>query len=107
MLIIYQDDVLRKSIDLIKENVFTLKKTRSRRYLAKTITDAVYTDDLALLVNIPASAEQTARSIGLYVNANKTDSMRFKQEGTIFTLSGKALKLVDQFAYLGSNISSS
>ena len=32
--------------------------------------------------------------------------MYFKQEGAISTLSGKALKLINQFAYLGSNISS-
>ena len=32
--------------------------------------------------------------------------MRFKQEGTISTFSGKPLKLRDQFTYLDSNISS-
>ena len=30
----------------------------------------------------------------------------FKQEGAISTLSGKPLKLVDQFTYLGNNVSS-
>ena len=52
------------------------------------------------------SLEQTARGIGLYVNANKIESMSFKQEGTIFILRSEPLKLVDQFTYLGRNISS-
>ena len=42
------------------------------------------------------SLEQAAGGIGLYMNANKTDFMSFKQEGTIFSLSNKPLKLVDQ-----------
>ncbi len=37
--------VLRTSIDKIRENGFELTKKRSRRYPAKTITDANYTDD--------------------------------------------------------------
>ena len=32
--------------------------------------------------------------------------MSFKREGTISTLSGKVLKLTDQFTYIGNNISS-
>ena len=36
----------------------------------------------------------------------KTEFMCFKQEGGIFTSSGKPLKLVDQFIYFGSHISS-
>ena len=45
LFIICQDYVLRTSIDKIKENGFELTKKRSRRYLAKTITDADYGDD--------------------------------------------------------------
>ena len=48
------DNVLRTSIDKIKENGFKLTKERSRRYPAKTITDADYADDIALLANAPA-----------------------------------------------------
>ena len=36
---------------LIKENGFTRKKTKSRRYPAETITDTDYADDIALLAN--------------------------------------------------------
>ena len=40
------------------------------------------------------------------MNANKTEYMCFKWEGTISTLSGRSLKLVDKFKYFGSNVSS-
>ena len=40
--------VLRTSIDKIKENAFELTKKRSRRYPAKTISDADNADDIAL-----------------------------------------------------------
>ena len=43
--------VLKTSIDLIKENGFTLKKARIGWYPAETITDADYADDVALLLN--------------------------------------------------------
>ena len=53
------------------------------------------------------SLEKTAGSTGLLVNANKTEYMHFKREGTITTLSGEPLKLaVDKFTYFGSSVSS-
>ena len=45
LFIICLDYVLRTSIDKIRENGFELRKKRSRRYPAKTITDADYADD--------------------------------------------------------------
>ena len=76
--IICQDNALRTSIDKIKENGFKLTKKRSRRYPAKTITDADYADVIALLANAPAQAEtqlhsleQAAAGIGLHVTAHK------------------------------------
>ena len=39
------------------------------------------------------------------MNENKTKFMRSEQEGVLSTHSGKPLKLIDQFTYLGSNIS--
>ena len=53
----YQEYGLWMSIDQIKENGFTLKYTKSRRYPIETMTDADYTDDLALCANTPAQAE--------------------------------------------------
>ena len=76
--------VLRTSINKIKENGFKLTKEISRRYPAKTITDADYADDIALLANAPAQAktlphslERAAAGIVLHVNAYKTEYMCF------------------------------
>ena len=89
-------------------------KKRSRRYPATTITDADYADDIAILANTPNQAETllhsleqaTAASIGLYVNAHKTEYMCYNQTGDISTLDGTPLKLVDKFTYLGSSVAS-
>ena len=106
LFIICLDYVLRTSIDKIRENGFELTKRRSKRYPAKTITDADYADDLALLANTPNQAEtllhsleRVAAGIGLHVNANKTEYMCYNQTGNIATL-------VDKFTYLGSSVSS-
>ena len=50
---IYQNYVLRTSIDLMNENSLTLEKAKSRRYPARTITDVDNADDIALLGNAP------------------------------------------------------
>ena len=83
------------------------------RYPAKTITDADYADDLALLANTPNQAEtllhsleRAAAGIGLHVNAHKTEYMCYNQTGNIITLDGASLRLVDKFTYLGSSVSS-
>ena len=113
LFIICLDYVLRTSIDKIKENSFELTKKRSRRYPATTITDADYTDDIAILANTPDQAEtllhsleRAAANIGLYVNAHKTEYMCYNQTGDISTREGTPLKLVDQFTYLGSSVES-
>ena len=86
---------------------------RNRRYPAKTITDADYADDIAILTNTPNQAETllhslewAATGIGLYVNAHKMEYMCYNQMGDISTLDGTPLKLVDKFTYLGSSVSS-
>ena len=113
LFIICLDYVLRTSIDKIKENGFELTKIRSRRYLAKTITDADYADDKAILANTPNEAEtllysleRAAAGIGLHVNEHKTEYMCFNRAGKISTLERTSLKLVDKFTYLGSSVSS-
>ena len=113
LFIICLDYVLRTSIDKIKENGFELTKKRSRRYPATTITDADYADDIAILANTPDHAEtllhsleRAAASIGLHVNAHKTEYMCYNQTGDISTLEGIPLKLVDKFTYLGSSVES-
>ena len=113
LFIICLDYVLRTSIDKIKENGFKLTKERSRRYPAKTINDADYVDDIALLAYTPTLAEtlllgleRDAADIGLHVNAHKTEYMGFNQTGDISTLNCSSLKLVDKFNYLGNSVSS-
>ena len=110
---LYHLSRLRTSMDKIKENGFKLTKKRSRRYPAKTITEADYADDIALPANSPAQAEillhsleRTSAGIGLHINAHKTEYMCFSQTGDISTLNGSSLKLVDKFTYLGSSVSS-
>ena len=63
LFIICLDYVLRTSIDKTKENGFKLTKKSSRWYPGKTITDADYADDIAILVNAPAQAETQAHSL--------------------------------------------
>ena len=63
LFIICLDYVLRTSIDKMKENGFKLTKERGRRYHAKTITDADYADDIALVANAPTQAETLLRSL--------------------------------------------
>ena len=65
------------------------KKKRSRRYLAKTITDADYADDIALRANTPNQAEtllhsleRAAAGIDLHVNAYKTEYMCLIKQAT-------------------------
>ena len=86
------------------------KKARSRQYPTEAIKDTDYADDLVLLANTPAQAEslqhsleQAAGSISHYMNSIEFTCFKWKR--AISTLSVSPLKL-DQFTYLGSNISS-
>ena len=69
--------------------------------------------DIVILANTPNqtktllhSLERAAPSIGLHVNAHKTEYMCYNQTGDITTLDGTPQKLVDKFTYLRSSISS-
>ena len=82
LFIICLDFVLRMSIDKMKDNGFKLAKEISRRYLAQTIMDADYANDIVLLANIPIQAktllhslERAAAGIGLHIKADKTKYM--------------------------------
>ena len=93
LFIICLDYMLRTSIDKIRENSFELTKKRSRRYPAKTITDADYAYDIAILANTPNQAKTLLHSlewatagIGLHVNAHKMEYMSYNQTSEISTL---------------------
>ena len=84
LFIICLDYVLRTPINKIRENASKLSKKRSRTYPTKTITNANYTDDIALLANTPNQAETLLHSLerattgtSLHVNAHKTEYMCF------------------------------
>ena len=88
----------------------SMAKAKIRRYPARTITDADYTDYGAILANTPTQAlsllhslERAANGIGFHANADKAEYTCFNQRPDISTLKGGPLKLVD---YLGSSISS-
>ena len=73
----------------MKDNGFKLTKERSRSYLAKTITDADYSDDIALLAETRIQAEtlvyrlkRPGGGIGLHVDADKMEYMCFNQRAT-------------------------
>ena len=111
LFIICLDYVLRTSIDIMKDNGFKMVKERCRIYPAQTITDADYDDNIALLANTRDQAEnqlhsleRAAASIGLYVNADKTEYMCFNQRGDISTPNSSSLKLVDDFTYQGNSV---
>ena len=106
LLLIILYDVLWTSEDLMKENT---KKGRNKRYLAET--EAVFIDYLPLIANTFAQGEKLLRSlqqgrkgIGLDMKSDKTNAC-FNQNISS-SLNDKPLKLVDQFIYLGSSISS-
>ena len=113
LFVICLDYVLRISVDKCNEYGLTLELARSRRFHTKKITDADYTDDLALLSDNSYNAqkllhilEKSAAFIGLHVNATKIKYMCYNQVGAIETLNETLLKKVDDFVYLGSNIAS-
>ena len=63
LFIICLDYVLRTSIAKIKENSFELTKKRSRRYPSKTIADADYADDIAILANTLTQVQTQLHSL--------------------------------------------
>ena len=92
---------------------FQADKEKKQKYPAKTITDADYADDIAILANTPNQAEtllhsleRAAAGISLYVNAHKTEYMCYNQIGDISTLDGTPLKQVGKFTDLGSSVAS-
>ena len=115
LFVICLDYALRKAFDSDKELGFTLSKRRSRRYPSVKITDADYADDLAIISDYLTDGtvllhklEETASEIGLYVNAKKTEFICLNQQhsGSIKSLNNNNIFAVEEFTYLGSNISS-
>ena len=109
LLIICLDYVLWTSLDLRKENSFTVKRQRTRWYPAETITDADYADDIALLANTPTQADTRYLVCSRQQEALISTWMQTKRitcvlkRGVISTRNGEHLKFIDKFTYLDSN----
>ena len=77
--------------------------------------DADYADDSAVLAYVLKDAtfllhsiERTAKEIGLYLDADKTEFICFNQDASegMKSLNGEKIKQVEDFKYLGSYIAS-
>ena len=97
------DYVLRKALDKNNELGFTLAKRKSKCYPAMKITNADYADDLAVLADVLKDAtfllhsiERTAKEIGLYLNADKTEFICFNQDASegMKSFNGEKIKQV-------------
>ena len=95
---------MRQAIRINEEELgFMIQPSRSRRHPAVCITELVFADDIALLAEEMAQAqellsrmEMEASKIGLHINAKKTELMTFNYEYkiTIITLKGDKVKKV-------------
>ena len=110
------DYAMRKALEGREDLGFTLANRRSRRHPPVTITDLDFADDIALISEEIAEAQEMLKNveietlrIGLYLNEKKTEIMAFEHDPDmeIKTLNGKTLKLVVNFKYLGGRMESS
>jgi len=80
------DYSLQTSADLHPLLGFIMQKARSLWYLAKTITDVDYANDLDTISNanrLLHLVETVASEIGLHINAGKTEYISYNQQGVI------------------------
>ena len=107
---------MRQAIRNKEDLGFMIQPSRSSRYPAVCITDLMFADDIALLSQEIAQAqelltrvEMEASKIGLYINAKKTELMTFNYEDeiTIITMKGDKVVNVLDFKYLGGWMASS
>ena len=112
LFVIVIDYVMRTAIGENTEMGFTIHPRKSRRILSVNITDLCFADDIALLANEIAHAqellkhiENEASKVGLVINSKTTEVMNFNQDEdnkTIKTINGDNIKTVDNFKYLGA-----
>ena len=118
LFIMVVDYLLQMSVDTSKEKGFLYKPRCSSRHPAEYITDTDFADDISLISSslqnaqdLLISLEKAANCVGLYLNESKTEFMTNSPtlDNTFImkTLNGYNLKLVNDYKYLGSYISSS
>ena len=111
------DYVMRVSVDKIAEKGYQLQPKKDSRHPAKHLTDTDFADDIALISqslehvqDLLQSLEQASNGVGLYLNETKTECLNrclSNADLVVKTLRGSALKMVEDYVYLGSFISSS
>ena len=118
LFIMVVDYILRMSLDTQKEKGLLLKARTSSRHPAEYITDTDFADDISLISgslqnaqDLLLSLEKAANCVGLYLNESKTEYMinstKTYDTYEMKTINGYILKLVNDYKYLGSYISSS
>ena len=117
LFIIVVDYVLRMSLDTISDKGLEIKPRQSSRHPAKYLTDTDFADDIALISNslvnaqcLLQSLEQASNCVGLYLNESKTEYVNkciSDSDFVIKSLNNTILKMVSDYVYLGSYISSS
>ena len=101
LFIIVLDYCLKTAIEGDEERLgFTIMPRKSRRIGPLNLTDLDFADDIALLSNTSAQAQELLRKVehaascvGLHMNAKKTQCMTFNQPGcvSIQTMDGSSL----------------
>ena len=111
LFIIVPDYVLRISLDAGHEKGLLIHPRRSRCHPSVHVTDLDFADDLAITSDTVQNAEEllhaveeAAAYVGLHCNTTKREFTSSSNDATVKSLSGNALKRVDDFKYLGSCI---
>lgn len=93
----------REVLDKHHHQGFTSPARLSSQYPAKTFTDIDYEGDLAITADITTFATvlqhlgNVVTSVGLCVNASKTEFICFNHQYSIQTLLGELIKLSESF----------
>lgn len=109
LFVICLDYALRSSIS--DSDGLTLKRRRSRRFPAEVLADLDYADDIALLEDTIATAqdllnrvEKSCQGIGLFLNVTKTKYMHLNPstDEQLCSFDGSPIECVTDFKYLCS-----
>ena len=89
-----------------ERKLFHIKRGKKHLLCSRNYADVLALFELAQAEFLLHSLEQAARGIDQCMNLDETEFICFYQDGAIFSLNVKPLKLVNPFIYFSSNISS-
>ena len=101
---IFRDYILQMSTDIINENGFIQKEAGSRQYHTRTMSMIEYFCQIHLVKLNPYCIAWSKQQEALV--SRRTWRKQSLHVLNIFTFSGRPLKLMDLFIYVGNNISS-